>query len=125
MPLVADSTNEVNVTCSVSHSLLVSSLLQPLVLPIARGECCLLVGWCLGVEDPNIHECLLKPSTPKTIGSDVQAGTIFSDGTRTRHHFPSEWLEFGLNPHVMAHLNVRIARMTRFARFALFCAFCA
>ena len=51
----------------------------------------------MGIENSNIKIGSFEPSSPETIGSNVQTSTILSILCDTPKSFPSDWLQFRFN----------------------------
>ena len=61
------------------------------------------------VENPNIKESSLKPTTPETIGSDIKFCTILGVGRRTSKYLNINGLKVWLNANIIANICEQVS----------------
>ena len=64
----------------LSDPLVVRSLLDVFLVPVALWQRGSLIRGGVWVEYPHVKKCPLESATPKAVSSDIQSGTVLSYG---------------------------------------------
>ena len=76
-----------------THTLFISTDLDPLMSSVCGNEALLLVGWSVGVKDFDFEVSPIITATPKAIGGNIQPGPISCYCRSSTEDFTCDWLQ--------------------------------
>ena len=86
----------------LSDSVFIAPLFLLLMSTVDRAKLKVPVGWCVGVEYPDIEKCTSVPVTPEALRPNVQTGIIISIGGGVGKGLCGQSLEWWLYANTMA-----------------------